>query len=54
MTFAPAPLVSLRSYLIREIPISGAKVGIVGDSAHNQKGTSYHLGKSSLRPSCVL
>jgi hypothetical protein len=49
VTFAPAPLVSLRSYLIREIPISGAKVGIVGDAAHNQKGTSYHLGKSSLR-----
>jgi hypothetical protein len=49
VTFAPAPLVSLRSYLIREIPISGAKVGIVGDTDHANKGTSYHLGKSSLR-----
>jgi hypothetical protein len=49
MTYAPAPLRSLRSYLIKEIPISGAKVGIVGDTDHANKGTSYHLGKSSLR-----
>jgi hypothetical protein len=47
MTYAPATISALRSYLIKAIPISGAKVGIVGDAAH-AKRASYHNGKDRI------
>lgn len=45
MTFAPAPLIALGRYWTAH---GGYNLGVVGDTAHQQKGTSYHLGKSQL------
>jgi len=46
MTYAPANLRKLNAYWKAQGGLSG---GIVGDTAHAAKGTSYHLGKSQLR-----
>lgn len=49
MTYAPRTLLTARTLLIETIPgLSGAAVGIVGDTAHAATGTSYHLGKNQL------
>jgi hypothetical protein len=46
MTFAPPTLVALGKYLV----VNGAvNLGIVGDTAHQTTGTSYHLGQSQLK-----
>lgn len=41
MTFAPPTLVDLGRYLVAH---GAVNLGIVGDTAHAAKGTSYHLG----------
>lgn len=45
MTFAPATLKELMAYWVAQ---GGVNLGIVGDTAHLAKGTSYHLGKDDL------
>jgi hypothetical protein len=50
MTFAPPRLVEARALLIDELGIEPAAVGIVGDGPHTRTGSSYHLGKTQLRP----
>lgn len=45
MTYAPAPLAALGKYWKLH---NGVLLGIVGDTAHQAKGTSYHLGRSAL------
>ena len=45
MTFAPPTLVSLGKYLVNQ---GAVNLGIVGDTAHQATGTSYHLGKDQL------
>lgn len=47
MTFAPPTLISLQAFYMAH---GGVNLGIVGDTAHQAKGTSYHLGKSDLIP----
>lgn len=47
MTFAPAPLIALGKYLVSQGCVN---LGVVGDTAHQQTGTSYHLGQSQLKP----
>ena len=49
MTFAPATLLELRAYLQPKTGLSAASLGIVGDAAHANGGTSYHLGRDDLR-----
>jgi len=45
MTYAPGQIFALQNYWV----IRGGKaLGIVGDTAHQAKGTSYHLGKDKL------
>ena len=45
MTFAPASLVTLGKYLVSQ---GAVNLGVVGDTAHQTKGTSYHLGSDQL------
>lgn len=45
MTFAPATIIALGKYWKAQ---GGVLLGIVGDTAHQAKGRSYHLGKSQL------
>ena len=45
MTFAPKTLTDLMAYWVAQ---GGVNLGIVGDTAHLEKGTSYHLGKDDL------
>lgn len=45
MTFAPATLVTLGRFYTAH---GGVNLGIVGDSAHQAKGVSYHLGVGDL------
>jgi hypothetical protein len=45
MTYAPQTLKNLAAYWVAQ---GGVNLGIVGDTAHLAKGTSYHLGKDSL------
>lgn len=45
MTFAPPTLRTLGTYWTAH---GGVNLGVVGDVAHQAKGTSYHLGKSQL------
>lgn len=47
MTFAPPTLTALAHLWAS---MEGTNLGIVGDSAHAATGTSYHLGKSQLKP----
>lgn len=58
MTYAPDTLRAARSLLLDQLDIhptgsypadlDPAEVGIVGDTAHAAKGTSYHLGEDQL------
>lgn len=48
MTYAPATLLELRQYLAPRTGLSAGNLGIVGDTAHAQRGTSYHLGRDQL------
>jgi hypothetical protein len=48
MTYAPPSLLDLRAFLTPITRLSAANLGIVGDTAHATKGTSYHLGKDQL------
>jgi hypothetical protein len=45
VTFAPPTLRDLMAYYVSQ---GGVNLGIVGDTAHLEKGTSYHLGKDDL------
>ena len=45
MTYNPATLVALGKYWTGK---GGVNLGVVGDTAHQAKGTSYHLGASQL------
>lgn len=45
MTFAPKTLTDLMAYWTSQ---GGVNLGIVGDTAHLEKGTSYHLGADDL------
>lgn len=45
MTFAPPTLKRLMAYWVAQ---GGVNLGIVGDTSHMAKGTSYHLGKDDL------
>ena len=47
MTYAPATLTALASYWTAQ---GGVNLGVVGDTAHQAKGTSYHLGRDQLAP----
>ena len=47
VTFAPQTLRDLAAYWVGK---KGVNLGIVGDTAHMQKGTSYHLGRDDLTP----
>jgi len=46
MTYAPMTLLELAAYWKRQ---GGVNLGIVGDTEHQAKGVSYHLGKDQLR-----
>jgi hypothetical protein len=45
MTFNPPTLKALGAYWVAQ---GGVNLGVVGDTAHMEKGTSYHLGKDDL------
>jgi hypothetical protein len=45
MTYAPATLTTLGKYWTSK---GGRNLGVVGDPAHQAKGTSYHLGADQL------
>jgi len=45
VTFAPATLVALGRFWTAH---GGVNLGVVGDSAHQSKGVSYHLGADQL------
>jgi len=45
VTFAPPTIRALAAYWVAQ---GGVNLGIVGDTAHQAQGTSYHLGKSQL------
>lgn len=45
MTYAPPKLIELGRYWVSQ---GGVNLGIVGDTAHQAKGVSYHLGKDQL------
>lgn len=45
MTYAPTKLRELATFWIAQ---GGVNLGIVGDTAHQAKGTSYHLGADQL------
>lgn len=45
MTYAPATLRALAAYWTAH---GGVNLGIVGDTSHIAKGTSYHLGRDAL------
>jgi hypothetical protein len=45
MTIAPKSIKDLATFWVDH---GGRNLGIVGDTRHQQKGTSYHLGKSQL------
>lgn len=47
MTFAPATLKQLAAYWVAQ---GGVNLGIVGDTGHQARGVSYHLGKDQLLP----
>jgi hypothetical protein len=48
-TYAPDSIKAARVWIIANLHVPAAAVGIVGDTAHAKTGTSYHLGKSNLR-----
>lgn len=50
VTVAPDSLKEVRTYVLAETGMDPLSVGIVGDDNHQQSGSSYHLGKSALRP----
>lgn len=51
MTFAPGSILAARALVHQVLPeIPADALGIVGNTAHAQTGSSYHLGKSQLRP----
>ena len=47
MTYAPARLKELAAYWTAQ---GGVNLGIVGDTEHQAKGVSYHLGRDQLSP----
>lgn len=47
MTFAPPTLVELGRLWVA---YGGVNLGIVGDTAHQSRGVSYHLGRDQLAP----
>lgn len=47
MTYAPARLKELAAYWTVQ---GGVNLGIVGDTDHQAKGVSYHLGRDQLSP----
>lgn len=52
MSFAPPTILAVRKLIQVHVPqLSAVELGIVGDDAHANSGTSYHLGKDALKPS---
>ncbi len=52
MSFAPATILAVRRLIQVHVPqLSAVELGIVGDDAHANSGTSYHLGADALKPS---
>lgn len=52
MSFAPGPILQVRHLIQSVVPsLSNVELGIVGDDAHANSGTSYHLGKDALKSS---
>jgi hypothetical protein len=49
-TYAPKTIQDARTWVIANLHVPAASVGIVGDTAHAATGTSYHLGKANLKP----
>lgn len=47
MTYSPQTLKDLASYIVSQGVVN---LGVVGDTAHLARGTSYHLGQSQLQP----
>jgi hypothetical protein len=47
LTFAPPSLLALQDLWTSQ---GGVSLGIVGDLAHQAKGSSYHLGRDDLKP----
>jgi hypothetical protein len=45
MTYAPPTLTALATYWKAQ---GGVNLGVVGDTGHQQRGVSYHLGKDKL------
>jgi hypothetical protein len=51
-TYAPDSIQDARRFLLQHLGpfgLAAAEVGIVGDTAHAEGGSSYHLGKAQLR-----
>lgn len=49
-TYAPDSIQDARRLLLAHLPgLTSAEVGIVGDTAHQATGSSYHLGRPNLR-----
>lgn len=49
MSYAPQTLMDARKFIIDNLGVAAASVGIVGDDAHANAGTGYHLGKDALK-----
>lgn len=47
VTYAPDTIKALAAYWVGQ---GGVNLGIVGDTAHQELGTSYHLGQDDLAP----
>lgn len=48
MTYAPARILEVRHFLAPLTGLPATSLGIVGDVAHAERGTSYHLGRDQL------
>lgn len=52
MSFAPPTILAVRKLIQVHVPqLSAIELGIVGDDAHANSGTSYHLGEDALKSS---
>lgn len=52
MSFAPPTILAARALVKKHVPqLSWVELGIVGDDAHANSGTGYHLGKDALKAS---
>lgn len=49
-TYAPKTIVDAMDFIVAHLHVPQKDMGIIGDTAHARSGTSYHLGKSNLKP----